>query len=124
MSQAPDDADARARRILAAVRAIPRATVVSYGEVARRAGLPGRARLVARVLATTADPDLPWHRVVGSGGRIALPADTAAGASQRRRLVAEGLDIRGGRVRAVAADDGQDLDAALWGPGGGAPRTR
>ena len=37
-----------AERILAAVRAIPRGQVVGYGEVAHRAGLPGRARLAAR----------------------------------------------------------------------------
>ncbi|HZV37367.1 MAG TPA: MGMT family protein, partial [Pseudoxanthomonas sp.] len=32
------------QRILAVVRAIPRGQVAGYGEVARRAGLPGRAR--------------------------------------------------------------------------------
>ena len=53
-------------RILAAVRAIPCGQVAGYGDVARRAGLPGRARLAARVLGENEDPQLPWHRVVRS----------------------------------------------------------
>ncbi|MFL7979428.1 MGMT family protein, partial [Xanthomonas vasicola] len=36
-------------RILEVIRAIPVGEVAGYGEVAKRAGLPGRARLVARV---------------------------------------------------------------------------
>ena len=42
--------DENRRRILAAVKAIAAGEVAGYGEVARRAGLPGRARLVARIL--------------------------------------------------------------------------
>ena len=38
--------------ILAAIRAVPRGQVAGYGVIARRAGLPGRARLVARILAS------------------------------------------------------------------------
>jgi methylated-DNA-protein-cysteine methyltransferase-like protein len=40
----------RASAIRKTVRAIRRGSFVSYGEVARRAGLPGRARLVGQVL--------------------------------------------------------------------------
>ncbi|MGH8213359.1 MAG: MGMT family protein, partial [Rhodanobacteraceae bacterium] len=36
------------RRIYAAVAAIPAGRVASYGEIAARAGLPGRARLAGR----------------------------------------------------------------------------
>ncbi|TBR13410.1 MAG: MGMT family protein, partial [Lysobacter sp.] len=68
------DSDATARRIRDAIRAIPAGEVVAYGEVARRAGLPGRARLVARVLGQASDDGLPWHRVVRADGRIAFPA--------------------------------------------------
>lgn len=116
MTEAPDDAIARARRILAVVRAIPPGRVRSYGEVAALAGLPGRARLVARVLAQTDEPDLPWHRVVGSGGRLALDAGCESGLRQRRRLAAEGLELRGNRVTPMQIDAGDDLDAAVWGP--------
>lgn len=118
MTGRADDAEARVARILDVVRAIPRGRVLAYGEVAARAGIPGRARLVARVLARSRDPDLPWHRVVGSGGRLALPADGEAGATQRRRLAAEGFEVRGDRVLRSRREGGPDLDAALWAPDG------
>lgn len=106
-----------AERILAAVRAVPAGQVAGYGSIARRAGLPGRARLVARVLGKNDDPGLPWHRVLRSDGRIAFPRDSAGYLEQSQRLRAEGVDVREGRVRVPAADEG--LDTVLWGPSGG-----
>lgn len=103
-----------ADRIIAAVRAIPRGEVAGYGEVARRAGLPGRARWVARLLAASEDPDLPWHRVLRSDGRIAFPPGSSGHEEQARRLRAEGLEVAAGRVRLARAP--QSLDAAVWGP--------
>lgn len=110
-SRPPPAADARAR-ILAAVRAIPRGRVAGYGEVAARAGLPGRARLAARVLADNDDPALPWHRVLRADGRIAFAPGSREWREQVRRLRAEGVDVRDGRV----ARRPRSLDAALWGP--------
>lgn len=107
--------EARAR-ILHAIRAIPRGQVAGYGEVASRAGLPGRARLVAKVLAGNDDPDLPWHRVLRADGRIAMPEGSRGWREQSQRLRAEGLQVAQGRVkRAPPADP---LDEALWGPRG------
>ena len=105
-----------ADKILAAIRAIPAGQVAGYGHVARRAGLPGRARLVARVLRDQGDPDLPWHRVLRSDGRIAFPPDSEGFAEQTQRLRAEGVDVRDGRVRIAESVPGLDgdLDAALW----------
>jgi len=101
------------QRILAAVRAIPPGQTASYGGVGRRAGLPRGARQVARVLAHNVDPDLPWHRVLRAGGRIAFPPASTGFAEQVRRLREEGHSLRGARVL-QAAEDG--LDAAIWGP--------
>jgi methylated-DNA-protein-cysteine methyltransferase-like protein len=84
MSKAP--ADESHRRILAAIRAIPAGEVAGYGEVARRAGLPGRARLVARLLGQNEDPRLPWHRVLRSDGRIAFPEGSRGFREQSQRL--------------------------------------
>ena len=106
-----------ADRILAAVRALPAGQVASYGGIARRAGLPGRARMVARVLGQADEPGLPWHRILRADGRIAFPKDSAGYLEQSRRLRAEGVDVRDGRVRMAAAD--ASLDATLWGPRGG-----
>lgn len=103
------------QRILAAIRAIPRGQVAGYGEVAHRAGLPGRARLAARVLSQNDDPALPWHRVLRSDGRIAFPEGSRAFREQSQRLRAEGVAVVNGRVKRPRPAD--DLDAALWGPG-------
>ena len=100
-------------RILRAIRAIQQGEVASYGEVARRAGLPGRARMVAQLLSRNDDIDLPWHRVLRSDGRIAFPADSPSHAEQCARLRAEGVDVREGRVRMHPRENG--LDHAIWG---------
>ena len=103
------------QRILAAVRAIPRGEVAGYGEVARRAGLPGRARWVARLLAANDDASLPWYRVLRSDGRIAFAEGSDAWHEQARRLRAEGVDVVAGRVRTALRP--RTLDAEVWGPG-------
>lgn len=77
------------------VRQIPRGRVATYGGVARAAGFPGAARQVAWAL-HTAGRGLPWHRVVGAGGRILLGGE--AGMEQRMRLEQEGVAFRGARI--------------------------
>ncbi|MBS0456583.1 MAG: MGMT family protein [Proteobacteria bacterium] len=113
-SKAAASAAARAR-ILAAIRAIPIGRVAGYGVIARRAGLPGRARLVARILSGNDDPTLPWHRVLRSDGRIAFPPDSLDAAEQAQRLRAEGVSVENGRVRDAARSEAS-LDALLWAP--------
>jgi methylated-DNA-protein-cysteine methyltransferase related protein len=81
-------------RIEAAIRAIPKGKVSTYGGVARAAGFPGAARLVARVL--NRGFGLPWQRVLGAGGEIKLRGDSAV--EQRLRLEAEGVRFRGRKV--------------------------
>lgn len=101
------------QRILEAVRAIPRGQVAGYGEVAARVGMPGRARLVARILSENSDPGLPWHRVLRADGRIAFPEGSEGHQEQLQRLREEGLEVKNGRVkRAVTVSS---LDAQLWG---------
>ncbi|MBS1836137.1 MAG: MGMT family protein [Actinobacteria bacterium] len=67
--------------------------VVSYGEVARRAGRRGAARAVGAFLAEHGG-DLPWWRVVRADGRLAAHKPT----DQARRLRSEGIEVSGGRV--------------------------
>jgi len=103
----------------AAVHAVVAATrpgeLLSYAQVARRAGRPGHARQVARVLAAADAPGLPWHRVLRADGRIGLPEGSAGHAEQVARLRAEGHVVEQGRVRRCAPVP--DLDALVWGPG-------
>jgi methylated-DNA-protein-cysteine methyltransferase-like protein len=86
--------------------AIPRGQVSTYGAVARAAGLPGRARLTGFALRTAPDDiNLPWHRVVGAGGRIVFPKSSVQHREQARRLRGEGVVLKDGRVeRSYMAD--------------------
>ncbi len=103
-----------AERILAAIRAIPRGETAAYGVIAQRAGLPGRARMVARLLSQNDDPTLPWHRVLRSDGRSAFPPDSALHAEQLSRLRREGVRIdERGRVRPARRT--KTVDEELWG---------
>lgn len=91
----PEPAEARDARIREVVRALGEGEVTTYGEIAEVAGLPGRSRLVGHVLASSADPDLPWWRVVNAVGRL-VPGEEA---EQAALLRAEGVRVEGGRVR-------------------------
>ncbi len=81
------------------VRRIPSGRVATYGEIARAAGHPGAARQVAWALHACGGP-LPWHRVVGAGGRILLRGES--GMEQRLRLEREGVAFRRGRIDMAA----------------------
>jgi methylated-DNA-protein-cysteine methyltransferase-like protein len=98
--------DEAATAILAVVTQVPRGKVTTYGAVAERAGWPGRARLVGRVLARLPEGSrVPWHRVVAAGGRIAFPLGSDPHDEQVRRLRRDGVEAVRGRV---------DLDAHAW----------
>jgi methylated-DNA-protein-cysteine methyltransferase related protein len=87
-------------RVYEAVRAIPHGRVVTYGQVARLVGVPRGARAVGwalRALDPRRERAVPWHRVVGFGGRIS-PRAGGGPMLQRRRLRAEGVAFRAGRV--------------------------
>lgn len=80
-------------RILAVVRRIPRGKVATYGRIAALAGYPRAPRLAGYALhALPEGTPLPWHRVVGAGGRLSLARLSAHGAiTQRLRLEREGV---------------------------------
>jgi methylated-DNA-protein-cysteine methyltransferase related protein len=81
------------------VAQLPPGSVSTYGDVARAAGLPGRARQAGYALKhTPAGMHLPWHRVVGAGGRIVFPPDSKSFREQARRLRSEGVKVENGRV--------------------------
>ena len=108
--------DEKHARVYAAIAAIPHGRVASYGAIAARAGLLGRARLVGRLLGEVPDGMvLPWYRVLRSSGHIAMPVGSRGFREQSRLLRAEGVEVKNGRVAlAVFGLDG-DLDRNLWG---------
>jgi methylated-DNA-protein-cysteine methyltransferase related protein len=76
------------------VKKIPRGRVTTYGEVARALRLLGGARAVGFALAATPHGrGIPWHRVLGAGGRIRVPDRYAA--LQRKLLETEGVPTTG-----------------------------
>ena len=97
---APDESSKLRMRVEAAIRRVPQGKVSTYGAVARAAGLPRGARLVARVLHRGFG--LPWQRVLGAGGEIKLRGDAAI--EQRLRLEAEGVRFRGRKVDMKACE--------------------
>jgi methylated-DNA-[protein]-cysteine S-methyltransferase len=59
------------RLVLGAVRAIPRGSTVSYGEVARRIGRPGAARAVGGAVGRNpVGLVIPCHRVIAGDGSL------------------------------------------------------
>ena len=100
------------REVKKAIRSIPRGRVATYGQIAALAGREHGARGVAWILHSSSEAaGLPWHRVIGSPGRISLPRGKGF-EEQKRRLVAEGVAVGpGGRV---------DLKRFQWEPSSGA----
>ncbi len=88
------------------VKQIPRGRVVTYGQLARALKLRGGARAAGRAMAACpSGQSIPWHRVVGAGGRILIREPYAS--LQRRLLESEGTRVLEGGV---------DLALARWSP--------
>lgn len=89
-------------RIRAVIARVPRGRVATYGQIAALAGYPHAPRLAGYALhALPEGSPLPWHRIVGAGGRLSLVKLSPHGAlTQRMKLEVEGVgfDARG-RVR-------------------------
>jgi methylated-DNA-protein-cysteine methyltransferase-like protein len=87
-------------RVYELVRTVPRGRVVTYGQVARLLGVPRGARAVGwalRALPASRGRRVPWHRVVGAGGRVS-PRAGVGPLVQRRRLQQEGVRFVRDRV--------------------------
>ena len=79
------------------VKQIPRGRVLPYGTLARMLRLRGGARSAGRAMAATpSGKGIPWHRVVGAGGRLLIPEPH--GSLQRRLLESEGVKLDGARI--------------------------
>ena len=98
-NQPQDPAQIRRTALYLTLAQVPEGKVVSYGQLAELAGLGRAARWVGRPLSQLPDDSkLPWHRVLGAGGRISLAVGTPSGDEQRARLRAEGISIQNNRV--------------------------
>lgn len=86
-------------KVLGVVAKIPQGRVLSYGEVARRAGNPKASRAVGNIMNKNRDPKVPCHRVVRSDGSV---GGFAYGSAKKIAILKkEGVAIKGGKVEKV-----------------------
>lgn len=91
------------------VRAVPRGSVVTYGQVALELGAPAAARAVGYALYFMPKPsDIPWWRVINARGAISYKGRGASADQQREMLEDEGL--------VFDADGRIDLKLYRWWP--------
>src|ERR1700721_571233 len=83
--------------IYALVKKIPRGQVMTYGGLAKALRLPGGARTAGRAMAASPSGEgVPWHRVVGAGGKLLIREPHAS--LQRKLLESEGLALAEKRI--------------------------
>jgi methylated-DNA-protein-cysteine methyltransferase related protein len=83
------------------VKQIPRGRVTTYGSLARALRLRGGARGAGRALAATPKgKGIPWHRVVGHGGKLLIREPYSL--LQRKLLESEGVTVVEARVKMAA----------------------
>ena len=74
--------------------------VSSYGFIADLAGLPGRARMVGKVMQFAPDDmQLPWYRVIKSNGQLAFAEGSKQALEQQGLLQREGVLVFKNRVK-------------------------
>lgn len=74
------------KKVLAVVAQIPRGAVMTYKEVAQRAGSPKAVRAVGTILSKNYRADIPCHRVIRSDGKL---GQYNRGAARKRELLIE-----------------------------------
>jgi methylated-DNA-protein-cysteine methyltransferase related protein len=84
-------------RVYDLVKEIPRGRVITYGRVAKALRLAGGARTAGHAMAACPiGCGVPWHRVVGAGGRLLIREPHAT--LQRKLLETEGLALAEMRI--------------------------
>jgi O-6-methylguanine DNA methyltransferase len=79
-------------KVKAVVRQIPKGSVMSYTQVAEKAGNPKAARAVANVMAANYDPTVPCHRVIRRDGGLG-GYNRGGTVAKRAILKREGIEI-------------------------------
>ena len=92
-----DDLSSFRRAVYRVVSRIGKGKVLTYGQVAAKAGVPGASRAVGTAMAENRYRDVPCHRVVRSDGSIGEYAFGGT-AVKAARLKREGVRIVSGRV--------------------------
>lgn len=95
---------------------IPFGHVLTYGEVAKLAGMPRAARRVSQALRRAPNSmQLPWHRVINAQGKISFPEDSSGWLRQKDLLEGEGVVFLNGKVDLLVYGYQGAVDRLLWG---------
>lgn len=90
----------RKEAIYLALAQIPKGKVITYGNLAKLAGMPNGARLAGRLMCELPEGSrLPWHRVINAQGKLSLPIDSDSYREQIKRLEKEGVVINNGKIK-------------------------
>jgi len=109
------DFDAWVKSVWQVVQGIPRGHVLTYGEVARLAGMSRAARRVSQAMRRAPrGMTLPWHRVVNAQGKISFPEDSSGYLRQKNRLEQEGVVFMNGKIDLDRYGYRGALDHLLW----------
>ena len=79
-------------KVLSIVSKIPSGKVLTYGQVAQKAGNPKASRAVGSIMAKNQDKNIPCHRVVRSDGSIGM-YNGLRGKSKSEILKKEGVQF-------------------------------
>jgi methylated-DNA-protein-cysteine methyltransferase-like protein len=89
----------KAQKIWQTASLVPQGKISSYGFIADLAGLPGRARMVGKVMQFAPQQmRVPWHRILKSNGQIAFAAGTESARRQTELLRLDGVEVINNRV--------------------------
>ncbi len=90
--------------------------MLTYGEVARLAGMSRAARRVSQAMRRAPrGMKLPWHRVINVQGRISFPQDSSGYQRQKELLEEEGVVFLKGKIDLERFGYQGALDHLLWG---------
>ena len=110
------DFDNWVKAVWQVVAGIPRGHVLTYGEVARLAGMSRAARRVSQAMRRAPrSMKLPWHRVINAQGKISFPQDSTGYQRQKELLQQEGVIFLNGKIDLQRFGYQGALDQLLWG---------
>ena len=110
------DFDNWVKTVWKVVKGIPRGHVLTYGEVARLAGMSRAARRVSQAMRRAPrGMKLPWHRVINAQGKISIPQDSPGHQRQKELLEREGVVFLNGKIDLERFGYQGALDQLLWG---------
>ncbi|MEK7063285.1 MAG: MGMT family protein [Patescibacteria group bacterium] len=81
-------------KVIQIVRGIRKGKVMTYKEVAARAGHPGAARAVGAIMRVNKDKSMPCHRVIRSDGTPGGYNGLQGTKSKRVLLLKEGVRLK------------------------------